>query len=203
MAVFKDNNYVNQTFTNLTLEKEHHDRLDFENCKFIQCKFVEAVFSHTRFTDCDFTSCDLSLAKFPGCKFSEVSFKNSKLIGINWTELNWPLIKLTSPLYFYSCNLSHSSFYGLELSNLLIEECKAHDIDFRDANLSHASFAESDLLNSLFLHTNLNSANFTNAINYTIDPNENRIKRARFSFPDVLTLLNYFDIIIEGSPFHD
>lgn len=79
---------------------------------------------------------------------------------------------------------------------MIIEECKAHDVDFREANLSHASFVGSDLLNSLYLHTNLNAADFTNAINYTIDPNENKIKHACFSFPEVIALLNHFDIKI-------
>ena len=200
---FTGKNYLNQTFTQLIIEKTRIEQINFENCQFKQCKFIDVIFSNIKFTECDFEFCDLALAKFPNCKFSEVSFKNSKIIGVNWTELSWPLVKLTSPLYFYSSNLSHSSFYGLELSNLIVEECKAHDIDFREANLSHASFVESDLLNSLFLHTNLYSADFTNAINYTIDPNENRIKQARFSFPEVIALLNHFDIKINDWPEND
>ncbi|KTD40735.1 pentapeptide repeat-containing protein [Legionella parisiensis] len=200
---FNDQTYLSQVFTQLTIEKTRIEQVNFESCRFKQCKFIDIVFRNTKFTDCDFENCYLALATFPGCKFSEVSFKNSKIIGVNWTELSWPLVKLTSPLYFYNSNLSHSSFYGLELSSLIIEECKAHDVDFREANLSHASFVGSDLLNSLFLHTNLNSADFTNAINYAIDPNENKIKHARFSFPDVITLLDYFDIKINDWPNSD
>ena len=149
------------------------------------------------------THCDLSLSKFPGCKFSEVSFKNSKVVGINWTELSWPQIKLASPLYFYSSNISHSSFYGLELADLIIDDCKVHDVDFRESNLTHASFIGSDLQNSLFMHTNLKHADFTNAINYSIDIQCNIITKASFSFPDVIALLNHLDIKINGSPNDD
>ena len=121
-------------------------------------------------------------------------------MGINWTELSWPLVKLTSPLYFYSSNISHSSFYGLELADLIVEECKAHDVDFRESNLKHASFVGTDLQNSLFMHTNLKSADFTNAINYSIDIHFNTVTQASFSFPDVIELLNYLDIKINGWP---
>jgi uncharacterized protein YjbI with pentapeptide repeats len=139
MITFNLNSYTEQTFSQLILQETRVDQIDFQNCKFKQCKFMGVTFSKVKFTDCDFESCDLSLSKFPGCKFSEVSFKHSKLAGINWTELSWPLVKLASPLYFYESNLSHSSFFGLTLADLIIEGCKAHDVDFREANLKHAS----------------------------------------------------------------
>jgi uncharacterized protein YjbI with pentapeptide repeats len=109
-------------------------------------------------------------------------------------------VKLASPIYFYNSNISHSSFFGLELADLLIEECKAHDVDFREANLNHASFVGTDLQNSLFMHTNLKHADFTNAINYTIDIHFNAINQASFSFPDVIALLQNLDIKINGCP---
>lgn len=200
---FKKKYYLGQTFSNLIIEQQVIEQVGFESCQFKQCKFTDLIFRHTKFIECDFELCDLALAKFPSSKFSEVSFKDSKLIGINWTEMSWPLVKLTSPLYFYGSNLSHSSFFGLDLPHLIIEECKAHDVDFREANLSHASFVGTDLLNSLFLHTNLNAADFTNAVNYTINPNENRITNAHFSFPDVIALLNHFGIKMKNWPESD
>lgn len=200
MPMFDLNAYTNQTFTKLVLEDKKIDFIEFHNCQFKECKFIEVNFNKVKFTDCDFESCDLSLSKFPGCKFSEVSFKNSKLSGINWTELSWPLVKLASPLYFYSSNLSHSSFFGLELADLIIENCKATDVDFREANLNHASFTGSDLQHSLFMHTNLKHADFTDAMNYCIDTQLNTITKARFSFPEVISLLSHLDIKINGWP---
>ena len=201
--VFDEKVYFDQTFSHITLEDGRLELIEFQNCRFKQCKFTAVIFSKIRFTECDFEHCDLSLSKFPGCKFSEVAFNDSKLIGINWTELNWPLVKLTSPIYFYNSNISHSSFYGLELTNLILENCKAHDIDFREANLSHASFVGTDLHNSLFMHTSLNHADFTEAINYIIDIQQNRLSRASFSLPDVIGLLTSLDIKIKGGPDSD
>lgn len=197
MHPFAENNYINKTFSHLSFEDGRIEHLVFENCQFKQCTFTGVTFSKVRFTDCDFESCNLSLVKFPGCKFLDVVFKNTRLAGINWTEISWPQVKLTSPLSFYSCNISHSSFYSLDLADFIVEECKAHDVDFRESNLSHASFNGSDLLNSLFLHTNLKAADFTQAINYSIDPNTNTITHARFSFPEAMALLNCFNIKIE------
>lgn len=203
MPTFDLQSYTDETFSKLTLEEERIRGISFRNCQFKECKFLGTIFSKVKFSDCDFDSCDLSLSKFPGCTFSEVSFKNSKLAGINWTELSWPLIKLTSPIYFYNSNISHSSFFGLELADLLIEECKANDVDFREANLNHASFVGSDLQSSLFMHTNLKHADFTNAINYSIDVQFNEITQASFSFPDVIALLQHMDIKINGWPNDD
>lgn len=196
MHKFERKEYFDQTFIDLVVENSIIETIHFENCKFKNCKFLEVKFKNVRFTDCDFQACDLSLSKFKGCHFSEVSFKDSNLAGINWTELHWPLVKLASQLYFYSSNVSHSSFFGLELSHFIIENCKVHNVDFREANLSHASFINSDLNASLFLHTNLKSADFTNAVNYNIDPSTNNLIRARFSYPEVVSLLNHFNIII-------
>lgn len=203
MTVFNLNRYCDELFNQLTLEDTRIENIEFQNCQFKQCKFHGVTFSKVVFTECDFESCDLSLSKFPGCKFSEVSFKHSKLVGINWTELYWPLIKLTSPLYFYESNLSHSSFFGLSLADLILEGCKAHDVDFREANLNHASFVGTDLYNSLFTHSNLKHADFTDATNYSIDIQNNTITKAIFSFPDVIALLNHLDIKINGWPKDD
>lgn len=203
MAPFDLDLYSNQTFKQIVLEDHQINQIEFHNCQFKHCKFLGVTFSKVKFLDCDFESCDLSLSKFPGCKFSEVSFKQSKLAAINWTELCWPLVKLASPLYFYESNISHSNFFGLQLADLIIEGCKAHDVDFREADLNHASFVGTDLQNSLFMHTNLKHADFTNAINYSIDSQCNTISKASFSFPDVIALLSHLDIKINGWPNDD
>ena len=84
----------------------------------------------------------------------------------------------------------------MNLQEIIIEECKAHDVDFREANLSNGSFIETDFERSMFMHTKLNSADFTDAINYNINPNENDIRKGKFSLPDAIALLNGFEIEI-------
>lgn len=200
MSVFTRQSYTDQLFTSLVLEKEQLEQIEFQNCQFRNCKFLEVTFNKVKFTECDFEGCDLSLSKFPYCRFSEVSFKDSKLVGINWTKLSWPLVRLASPFYFYDSNISHSSFYELELPDLIMEQCKAHDVDFREAKLKHASFTGTDFQSCLFQHTDLSHADFSNAINYTIDIQTNKVAKACFSFPEVIGLLNNLEIKIKDLP---
>ena len=110
--------------------------------------------------------------------------------------LNWPHIRLSSPFHFYKSIISHSSFYGLELPELVIEACIAHDVDFREADLRRANFKLTDLEQSQFVHTKLYAADFTEAYSYSIDPTQNDIRKATFSLPDAMHLLDGFDIQI-------
>jgi hypothetical protein len=43
----------------------------------------------------------------------------------------------------------------------------------------------------------IEKADFTTANNYSIDPEKNKIKNAKFSIPAVIGLLNNYDIVIE------
>lgn len=194
---FKRNELYDATFSDLHYPSATIQNKVFENCKFINANFTEAKFIGCKFVDCEFKSCNLSAAQFDDSSFSEVTFYESKIIGVNWTKLKWPAIKLSSPFQFYKSNISHSSFYSLELRELIIEACKAHDVDFRTADLTDANFVLTDFERSQFMHTTLYSADFTDAINYHIDPNKNDIRKAKFSMPDVINLLHHFEIEIQ------
>jgi len=76
------------------------------------------------------------------------------------------------------------------------EACIAHDVDFREAVLSRANFKLTDFEKSQFVHTKLCAADFTEAHSYSIDPTQNDIKKAKFSLPDAIHLLDGFDIQI-------
>lgn len=70
------------------------------------------------------------------------------------------------------------------------------EVDFTEADLSISTFDHCDLSNAKFEKTNLEKADFTTAYNYTIDPEINRIKKARFAIPEVIGLLSKYDIVI-------
>ena len=66
-----------------------------------------------------------------------------------------------------------------------------------NSNLAGSDFGNSDLQASKFQNTNLEKANFVGAKNYYIDPTQNKLKKAKFSSPEVLSLLAGFEIEIE------
>jgi fluoroquinolone resistance protein len=70
-------------------------------------------------------------------------------------------------------------------------------VDFTDADISQCVFDNCDLLGSIFKNTNLEKADLITASNYSIDPELNRLKKAKFSQPAVVGLLDKYDIIIK------
>jgi len=71
-------------------------------------------------------------------------------------------------------------------------------MDFADADLSGAVFDNCDLYQAAFNYTNLEKADFRTAYNYSIDPEINRIKKAKFSISGLPGLLHKFDIDIQA-----
>lgn len=106
----------------------------------------------------------------------------------------WPSIKLSNTLKFHRCIINDSSFLGLFLKEIVILESKAHDVDFRGTDCHQADFSYTDFKGSLFVNTNLTEANFEEAINYNINVFSNVIKKAKFTLPDAINLLQGLEI---------
>ncbi|MEQ8485804.1 MAG: pentapeptide repeat-containing protein [Pseudomonadales bacterium] len=170
------------------------DGREFEDCRFEECNFTETAFATCRFLDCTFEGCNLSLARVDGCGFSDVAFEDCKLVGVDWTTARWPNLALKSPLRFRSCILNDSSFFGLELPELVLDACKARSVDFREGSFPGARFCFSDLAGCLFNRTDLSGADFTDATDYDIDVNFNQVRGARFSRQEALRLLDHLGI---------
>ncbi|MCI0382481.1 MAG: pentapeptide repeat-containing protein [Chlamydiae bacterium] len=98
---------------------------------------------------------------------------------------------------FTNCLIDTSNYSDLTLKNTQFLHCTIRDTHFTNTNLAEAIFSESDLRGTIFHHCNLNNANFIGAINYSINPLTNLLKGTKFSKPEVLALLDHFDIIIE------
>jgi len=190
----KNCEHFSQVFNGLNLSYKKIESTIFEDCTFNKCNFSEAVFSESKFIDCEFSKCNLSIVKVEFSKFSGVVFDECKIIGVDWTTASWPDIKLCSQIKFYKCIISDSIFFGLNLAEIVIEECKAHNVDFRDGDFSDSGFSYTDFQGSMFNQTNLSGANFIEAINYNIDINFNNIGKAKFSRYEAIKLLDSLDI---------
>lgn len=100
---------------------------------------------------------------------------------------------------FTGCTLDHSSFFKTKIKKTFFKSCQLHDADFSECDLSGALFDTCDLHNATFENTILEKADLRTAINYSINPEVNKIKKARFSLPAVIGLLDKYDIDIEMS----
>lgn len=70
-------------------------------------------------------------------------------------------------------------------------------VDFTETDLSMGVFHECDLLDSVFAQSILEKTDFRTAKNYAFDPELNKLKKAKFSIPEVIGLLGKYEIEIE------
>lgn len=186
--------HFDQRFQHLDLSEICLENVTFEDCVFESCDFSQGQFINCRFTQCEFLSCHLSMVSCNKTRFYEVSFKECKLLGIDWTLVDWPSLSLAAPISFEKSVLNDSCFFGLALSELTLVGCRAFDVDFREADLSQSNFRDTDFTRSLFSNTNLSRADFTQAQHYNIDIQNNYVKQAKFSRYEAALLLEYLDI---------
>jgi len=85
----------------------------------------------------------------------------------------------------------------LKLPGCEFIKCNVKECYFLNTNLSSSDFSGSDLLLSEFNDCNLSKCDFSNATNYSFDLKKNVVKGAKFSVPEVMELLRYFEIEIE------
>jgi len=194
MELGEKNEYWSEKFEGLDLSESEISSKKFDGCTFTDCNFSEATLGRCEFVGCEFTKCNLSVVNIEYSKFSDVVFRESKLVGINWTRASWSSLVINSPIEFYKSIVNDCSFSGLSLQGVVLEECKAHRVDFRDGDFSNANFTFTDLSGSLFGNTNLTGANFSDAGNYDIDIYRNKISRAKFCRIDAIRLLGSLNI---------
>jgi uncharacterized protein YjbI with pentapeptide repeats len=120
------------------------------------------------------------------------SFSGSKVIGLDWTKAQH-----IEGISFDNCQLNYSNFRMLKLKKLKMTGCEAKEADFTEADLSAGDFSNTDFEKSIFFKTNLNAADFTGARNYYIDARVNTLKKAKFSLPEALSLLDGLGVVIE------
>ena len=97
---------------------------------------------------------------------------------------------------FSGCTLNHSSFYQMSLRKIRFENCQLHEVDFTECDLSEGKFENCDLNRATFDRTNVEKVNFRSSYNYSIDPENNRIKKAIFSKDGITGLLDKYAIEI-------
>jgi uncharacterized protein YjbI with pentapeptide repeats len=98
---------------------------------------------------------------------------------------------------FDSCQLNHCSFYKTKIKKTIFKNSQLQETDFAEADLTSVVFDNCNLIQAIFDHTILEKADFRTSCNYSIDPENNRIKKAKFSILGVSGLLEKYDIDIE------
>jgi fluoroquinolone resistance protein len=166
---------------------------EFESCTFRGCDFSGADLSGSLLTDCRLVGCNLTMVKVGQAGLRDVTFVNCKVVGVDFGSC----LPFLFSVGFEECNLDYSHFIKCKLKKTEFKGCTVRDADFTEADLTDASFLDCDLSNAVFNRTNLTHADFRTARNYSIDPEENTVRRARFSLSGVAGLLRRYDLILE------
>ncbi|MBB3188366.1 pentapeptide repeat-containing protein [Microbacter margulisiae] len=166
---------------------------EYEHCKFVRCIFHKADLSHVFFTDCTFDGCDFSLVNTKSAALRNARFVNCKLLGVKFDDCNEFLFSAS----FENCILKFSSFHKMKLKQTHFRSCNLQEVDMSEADLTGSVFDTCDLNKTLFDYTNVEKVDFRTSYNYSIDPEKNRIKKAKFSQTGVMGLLDKYDIEIE------
>ncbi len=184
---------VDKTFEKTDFTQTPQAAGDYENCRFVHCNFPNADLSKVHFTDCEFSFCNLGMAKLAKTAFHNIRFIDCKLLGLHFQDCDTFLLSF----HFENCDLKLASFYELQLTKTNFKNCKLHEVDFAEANLSHSVFENCDFTGAIFENTNLEKCDFTTSYNYSINPELNKIRKAKFSLPAVIGLLHKYDIEIK------
>lgn len=166
---------------------------EYERCTFKGIDFSHMDLSGYIFIECTFFHCNLSNIRIVKTAFRDVKFEDCKLLGLAFYTCH----TIGLEMHFERCNLSHASFHKITLKKSVFRSCRLHEADFTGADMSQSLFDDCDLLNAHFEQTNLEKADFRHAINYTIHPTNNRIRKARFSKQGLAGLLSEFDIEVD------
>lgn len=182
-----------ETIENKTFERiQELESADYDNCQFKECNFSNADLSEIRFVDCVFMNCNLSMADIRGTMFTDAKFTSCKMYG-----LSFDTCAALMTLCFDGCHLNHSSFYQTKIKHTVFKNCSLYNVDFTEADIRNTAFEKCDLLNAAFENTNLEKADMRFAVNLSINPERNRIRKAKFSLLSATGLLIKYDIIIE------
>lgn len=165
----------------------------FENKIFSWIDFSGSNFSWKWFNNCKFEKCNLSNISLINTCFNNVEFIKCKILWLKFNEIN----KLLSHFGFDECVINLCIFYWMILKWIKFWNSDIKDSDFTLSDLSNSDFSFTDLEKTIFSQTNLKNVNFKWAINYIINPQNNKLNKAIFSRDWVYWLLLDFDIILD------
>ena len=138
-----------------------------------------------------FETCSFIATNLTDARFSSVAFEGCKLVGVDFRKCRvFPSVDVS----FVDCVLDGCNFSDMTLKRQKFVSCDLRRCVFLHADLTDADFSHSDLDESIFHECDLRRSDFSRARNYLVDPNGNKIAKAKFSLPEAVSLLRGFDI---------
>lgn len=193
MSVPESLYYVNKVFEKNEVPPTGTIETQFDACVFKNLDFTTTNFLGCDFTNCTFDNCNFSMVKFGLIGFDKVLFLNCKMIGADFSHTKDFLFAAN----FTNCILDYAAFMKKKNRKCHFNNCSLKGADFSEADLTSAIFERCDLSAAVFMRSILNEANFVSSINFTIDPEKNMLRKAKFAADGLVGLLTNYGIIVE------
>jgi len=188
MNLIENTGFEKQNYSQIALAKGEYD-----NCTFVNCIFSNSDLSNVSFTECEFQDCDLSNVNLKYTVFNDVTFSKCKLLGLLFNNCSDFLFSVE----FNESNLNLASFYQMKMKGTKFNSCMLQHVDFTETDLTNSIFNNCDFKNAIFERSIVEKSDFRSSFNYVIDPEMNKIKKAKFSMPEVLGLLRKYNIEVK------
>ncbi|MBS1525477.1 MAG: pentapeptide repeat-containing protein [Bacteroidetes bacterium] len=183
-----------QTFTKITAADPVLANQQFEYCKFVSCDLPGADLSNILFIECVFEDCNLSLINLGGTGLQNIRFRNCKLGGVNFSRS----LDFLMEMHFDGCILDNAVFYRKKNKKAMFKDCSMIEADLTEADLADCKFDNCNLHRATFDQTILKNADLSTSYNFTMDPDNNHIKGAKFSVHGLPGLLLKYGIEVKN-----
>jgi uncharacterized protein YjbI with pentapeptide repeats len=188
MEIFEDQVFENIDFTIKGLPKG-----EYESCSFINCNLSDLNISGYSFIDCRFSDANLSLLKLNNTILRDIVFKDCKMIGLQFCDAD----AFGLAFSFENCILTNASFFKTKIKKTNFKDSKLSEVDFTECDLSESILQGCDLSGAIFSFSNVERVDFRTSMNYSIDPDNNKIKKSKHSASELGGLLDKYSLIID------
>ncbi|MBO0929704.1 pentapeptide repeat-containing protein [Fibrella aquatilis] len=186
--------YYNQTFDPKGELPDSWHGHDFEKCAFQKLDLSGAVFAKSNFINCQFEECNLSKINVGNTKFDEVNFVKCRLVQVDFGHCN----PFGFSVGFGHCNLDFAVFLNRNMKKTRFDTCSLKEAHFLKCDLTGAVFQECDLELAKFGENNLTQVDFTSSYNIRLNPDDNKLKKAKFSLRHLPGLLSKYELDIKS-----
>lgn len=189
--------YEGKRINNIKLDSKTLENMEFFDCTFENCTLENCLIDRCIFAECKFIHCNVVSiqSKYSQIKYAE--FEKCNLIGVHWNEL-LSAGRIADPIRKVKHTiLKYNTFMGMKFIRFDFSKNVMQDSMFEECDLRECSFKGNVLERTQFLNCDLRKADLREATEYQIDIQTNKLKGARFSFPEVIALLKVLEIKIE------
>lgn len=184
--------FYNQVFDNTTKAPAQWAGQEFEQCTFKKLDLSRIAFTGSNFIDCRFEDCNLTRAELKNTKLYDVRFVNCKLPHVDFSLCN----AFGFHVNFQECQLDYTVFLNRKLKKASFIDCSLKEAQFIKCDLTGTGFEHCNVELARFEHNDLSHVDFSSSYNLEINPDENKLKKARFSLHNLPGLLTKYDLVI-------